>query len=242
LNQWRGELGLPRVKRITEWWSSRFGILCMFPEWYAMPQPDWPGNGMQSDFPLWNHSTNTQLTPEIEAFLKRGSPPVVFTPGSANVHGRPFFEAALHACHTLGQRGIFLTQYSEQIPANLPDSVAHFAYVPLDHLLSRAAAFVHHGGVGSMSQAMFAGIPQVMMPLAHDQFDNAARVRKLGIGDAIPAPRFTGPRLVDALKRLLDSAPVAAKCRAVADRLSCRDGLRRSADAVEQRLAKGAPL
>lgn len=239
LNAWRHELGLPPVRKITRWWNSPFGVLCLFPPWYAKPQPDWPSNVMQTDFPLWNHQSGEPLAGEVEDFLSRGEPPVVFTPGSANLHGRPFFEAAVQACGALGRRAVLLTEFPDQLPHPLPSSVAHFLYVPLDQILPRSAAFVHHGGVGSTSQAMLAGIPQVLMPLAHDQFDNAERIKRLGLGDSIPARRFSGARLTGLLQRLLASPSVAASCRAVAGHLAARDGLRRSAAAVEGRVAQG---
>lgn len=238
LNAWRRELNLPPVKRITDWWNSRYSVLCLFPDWYSQPQPDWPGNILQTDFPLWNHRANEPLGDAVESFLNDGEPPLVFTPGTANLHGKPFFEAAVQACRTLGRRGILLTGFPEQIPHDLPDSVAHFAYVPLDQLLSKSAAFIHHGGIGSASQAMLAGIPQVLMPLAHDQFDNAARIQRLGIGDSIPVPKFSGPRLSKTLKHLLESPTVANACRQVAKPLVDRSGIRRSADAIEARIGR----
>ena len=236
LNPWRKELGLPPIKRIAKWWHSPFGVLCMFPDWFARPQVDWPLNLMQTDFPLWNHQSQEPLAANVESFLRAGSAPIVFTPGTANLHGQRFFEAALQTCQTLRRRGIFLTPFQEQVPAKLPDSIAHFSYVPLDLLLPRSAAFVHHGGIGSMSQAMLAGIPQVLMPLAHDQFDNGARVFKLGVGGFIPAPRFTGQRLTVALSPLLTSAAVAQSCRELAQRLTSRNGLQKSADAILKRV------
>ena len=174
------------------------------------------------------------MSDDVATFLANGSPPIVFTPGSANMHGRKFFEAAVQACGQLNRRAVLLTDFPEQVPTNLPDTVAHFRYVPLDLLLVHASAFVHHGGIGSSSQAMLAGIPQLLMPLAHDQFDNAERIQKLGIGDTIPMRRFTGPRLARVLQRLLESNDVAASCREVASRMTERDGLRRSADAFER--------
>ncbi len=236
LNPWRKELGLPPVSRITRWWHSRFGVLCLFPEWYAPPQVDWPANLMQTDFPLWNHRASQPLSAEVETFLQAGDPPIVFAPGSTNVHAHSFFAAAEEACRRLGRRGILLSEFPEQLPTNLPSSIAHFSYVPLDLLLSRAAAFVHHGGVGSMSQAFLAGIPQALMPMAHDQFDNAARVQRLKLGAALPAGKFTGPRLANVLQPLLASPEVAAACREVAKRVASRDGLQRSAEAIEERL------
>jgi rhamnosyltransferase subunit B len=240
LNAWRQELGLAPVGRIVRWWNSSYGVLCLFPEWYAPPQRDWPAGIMQTDFPLWNRNADAPLSVAVEAFLAAGAPPLVFTPGSTNLHGGPFFAAAIAACHALGRRGILLTEFPDQLPQPLPDAVAHFSYVPLDALLPRTAAFVHHGGIGSTSQAMLAGIPQVLMPLAHDQFDNGMRVKKLRVGDSIPAPRFTGARLTAALRRLLDSTHVAAACRELSQRLAKRDGLTRAADAVERRVAEAA--
>ena len=239
LNEWRRELDLPPVNKIARWWNSQFGVLCMFPDWYAKPQSDWPSNLMQTDFPLWNDRSEEPLPVEVEQFLNDGSPPVVFTPGSANLHGEAFFRAAVQACQTLNRRGILLTEYAESLPAGLPASVAHFPYVPLDRLLSRSAAFVHHGGIGSVSQAMLAGIPQVIMPLAHDQFDNAERIKRLGIGDSLAVQRFTGPRLARVLKPLLDSSAVAHACKQIATRLAGRNGLQLSADAIEKRVAEG---
>lgn len=242
LNAWRKELGLPPVRAITRWWNSRYGVLAMFPEWYAPPQKDWPRPLMQTDFPLWNHQTSDRMPEEVERFLAVGDAPLVFTPGSANVHGQAFFEAAVEACRVLGRRGILLTGFPEQLPKALPASILYVKYVPLDLLLRRSAAFVHHGGIGSASQAMLAGIPQLLMPLAHDQFDNVTRVKKLNLGDGLPATRFTAARLIEQLKHLLASSEVAQACRATAERLRARDGIRRTADAVEQRVQSGREI
>jgi rhamnosyltransferase subunit B len=233
LNAWRAELGLTPMRRTTRWWHSPSGVVCCFPSWYAPPRPDWPAPLVQTDFPLWNPGSKAAIDPEVARFLEAGSPPLVFTPGSANVHGRGFFAAALDACRRLGRRGVLLTGFPEQVPAPLPAHVFHARYVPLDDLLPRAAAFVHHGGIGSTSQAMLAGVPQVIVPLAHDQFDNATRVRRLGLGAGVPSGRLTGARLAEALEPLLASASVAAACRDVALRLAPRDGLCRTADALE---------
>jgi len=239
LNAWRKELGLSPVRAITRWWNSRYGVLAMFPEWYAPPQKDWPRPLMQTDFPLWNHQTSDRMPEEVERFLTAGDAPLVFTPGSANVHGQAFFEAAVEACRVLGRRGILLTGFPEQLPKSLPESILYVKYVPLDLLLPRAAAFVHHGGIGSASQAILAGIPQLLMPLAHDQFDNVTRVKKLNVGDGLPATKFTAVRLIEQLKRLLGSSEVALACRATSARMQERKGLRQAADAVEDRVLLG---
>ena len=238
VNAWRAELGLPPMSRTMQAWNSPDGVVCLFPDWYAPPQRDWPANLIQTDFPLWNDQSAAGLSADVEKFLNGGTAPVVFTPGSANIHGKEFFAAAAGACERLNRRGVLLTEFPEQIPAKLPAGVVHFRYVPLDLLLPRAAAFVHHGGIGSTSQALAAGVPQVVMPLAHDQFDNAARVEKLGVGSSIGVKQFTAARLARSLDSLLASERVAAACHEVAGRFAVRDGLSRAALAVEQRAAQ----
>lgn len=233
LNTWRRELGLPPVDRIARRWHSPHGVLCLFPDWFAPPQTDWPRPLRQVDFPLWNRDSDRPPPDELLRFLDAGDPPIVFTPGSANSFGRSFFQAAVGACAALGRRAILLTGFRDQVPARLPDWCAWFPYVPLDRLLPRAAAFVHHGGIGSTSQAMLAGTPQLLMPLAHDQFDNAARLRRLGLADAVPAPRFTASRAARALDRLLADPQVADACRSISKRLESRAGLSQAADALE---------
>jgi rhamnosyltransferase subunit B len=235
-NAWRAEHGLAPVRNITRYWHSPDGIVCLFPDWFCPRQSDWPTPVAQADFPLWSDGSDRSLPDEVKRFLDAGEPPVVFTPGSANCHGEPFFRAAVDACRQMNWRGILLSEFGEQIPKDLPAGVVHYRYVPLELLLPRAKAFVHHGGVGSTSQAMAAGIPQVIVALAHDQFDNAARVASLNVGGSVGVKRITGPKLAKVLQRLCDDADVLAACRTVAGKLSRRDGLTLAADAAETML------
>jgi UDP:flavonoid glycosyltransferase YjiC (YdhE family) len=69
-----------------------------------------------------------------------------------------------------------------------------------------------------MSQALAAGVPQLIQPMSHDQPDNAERVRRLGVGAELPVKKFQGPRVAETLRALIESPDVAAKCREVAAR------------------------
>jgi rhamnosyltransferase subunit B len=142
----------------------------------------------------------------------------VFTPGSAMMHGQNFFAAGVEACRILGRRGILLTRHSEHVPGNLPDGVIHAPYAPFSQLLPRSAALVHHGGIGSTAQAMACGVPQLMMPMGFDQPDNARRIRRLGVGDALAPKKFKGRAVAGVLGRLIGSAGVAESCKRVAER------------------------
>lgn len=238
INRWRSEHNLPPIRNTMRWWNSPFGVLCMFPQWYAKPQSDWPNRMVQTDFPLWNNRSDQSLDSNVESFLASGTPPIVFTPGSGNIHGRSFFQSAADACVALNRRAILLSEFGEHIPKSLPPGIVHFSYVPLDKLLPRSAAFVHHGGIGSTSQAILAGIPQLLTPLAHDQFDNAHRAKTFAISETIPMSRLNSRKLKSALSSLLTNPSINATCKEYAVRLQSRDGLKRSAVAIEELAAK----
>lgn len=218
LNRFRASVGLAPMKNVFAWWHSPDGVLGLFPEWYAAPQPDWPPHTVVSQFPLWDEAAVTAPQPEVEAFLAAGSPPLVFTPGSGHRLAGAFFQKGIEICTRLDRRGMFLTRFAEQIPANLPASIRHFPFIPLGRLLPRSAAIIHHGGIGTMSQAMQAGIPQLIIPLAHDQPDNAARVTRLSVGAGLDPRRFTAAQAAAQLQTLLTSPQIQAACARVAAR------------------------
>ena len=219
LNVFRAELGLSPVRRaMHSWWNSPQLVLGLFPDWFGPRQPDWPPQVRLTGFPLYDERDVVPLDTSLAAFLDAGPPPLAFTPGSAMRHGRPFFEAALDACRRLGRRGLFLTRFPEQLPGDRPEDVRHSAYAPFSLLLPRVSALVHHGGIGTTAQALAVGTPQLVMPMAYDQFDNAARLRRLGVGLSLPVARFRGPAVAEALQDLLDSAEVSARCREIAGR------------------------
>jgi rhamnosyltransferase subunit B len=112
-----------------------------------------------------------------------------------------------------------VTPFADQLPEKLPPFAMHAAYVPFDLLAPRVAAFVHHGGVGTCAQVLAAGRPQLITPFAHDQFDNAARLARLGVAASVahdaPAAQWSA-----ALSALLRDPATAGACAAMAARMA----------------------
>lgn len=227
-------VGYPRVSRITtEWWHSPQRVIGLFPDWYAAPQPDWPTQTVLTGFPRYDDTAPAESVAETDRFLDDGPPPVVFVPGSANRHTRQFFASAVDANRRRGGRALLLTRYPEALPQPLPDGVKHVDYVPLARLLPRAAALVHHGGIGTAAQGLAAGIPQIVMPMAFDQHDNARRLERLGVGSTIRPSAFRGPRVAAAIDELAGSTEVGARCQARARQLTTDDPITRTCELIE---------
>ena len=197
-------------------------------------QRGWPAQTRLSGFPLYDRWERQRLAPEVVEFLDAGDPPVVFTPGSANRHGGRFFGAAARACRRLGCRGVFVTRFGDQIPARLAAEVRHFARVPFGPLFARSAAVVHHGGIGTSALALAAGIPQLAMPMAYDQHDNAVRLAALGVSRTLSPRRFRGPAVARAIHSLITSRDVAGRCRSVAARVRGARPLDHSLELIEE--------
>jgi rhamnosyltransferase subunit B len=220
LNAFRSELGLAPCRHVMGRWAhSPDLVLGLFEPWFAQPQADWPPNTHLTGFPLFDQARMAEPDADLQRFLAAGDAPLVFVTGSAMREARPFFANAVEVCRLLGKRGVLLTRHASQVPEALPPFMHHALYEPLSTLLPRAAALVSHGGIGTVSQALAAGVPQLVMPYAHDQFDNAQRVMRLGVGTAA-SPRDAPAALARTLEKLLASPVTAASCAHYRDALA----------------------
>lgn len=238
LNRRRRALGLAPVRPLLDWWNSPQCVIGLFPAWFAPPQPDWPPQTVLADFPRFDEAGLESLDPEAEEFLDSGPAPIVFMPGSAMRHGKWFFEASAEACRRLGVRGVLLSRYAEHIPARLPAGVKWFNYLPFSWVLPRAQAVVHHGGIGSLAQALAAGVPQLIVPMAYDQPDNAVRAARLGVARVIRPAAYRAARVSRLLHAIINSPQLASRTRTVAARVQSGPGLAPACEALE-RLALG---
>ena len=211
----------PPKSFLHQWWDSPDGTLLLFPDWFAAPQLDWPQPHLQWDFPLEDLSNPTAPAPDLSTplttFLDQcaANRPIVFTAGSANVQACDFFLTAKAAIENSSLSAVFVTRELDQIPASLPPQIHAVTYTPFSPLLRRAAAFVHHGGIGTLSQGFAAAVPQLIMPMAHDQPDNAARLKQSGAGDFIHPRNFTAERLRKMLLHLTGSPDVSQACKRI---------------------------
>jgi rhamnosyltransferase subunit B len=111
------------------------------------------------------------------------------------------------------------------------------AGVPFNALLPHAAVLVHHGGIGTTAQAIAAGIPQLIVPAAHDQPDNGVFIRRLGIGDFLLPKAYTSANIEQKLSHLM-SPDVKRKCQQRAKELAGRESLEKASLLIEELATK----
>jgi rhamnosyltransferase subunit B len=232
-NRLRQELNLPPIKDVFgKWRHSTQCILGLFPEWYATA-PDWPNVTRLTGFLQFDQTGMKPISPELESFLQGGEPPVVFSFGSAMRTGRVYFEAACQAAELSGFRALLLAKGGEQIPTNLPKNVFHADYAPFSQVFPRASVVVHHGGIGTTAQALSAGVPQLIMPMAFDQPDNAFRLEKLGVARTLLPKDFTGPNIVKKVQELRNTPSYLKQSQTIAERMRQEQPLQATCEIVE---------
>ncbi len=124
------------------------------------------------------------LPPRLSAFLDAGPPPLVVTLGSvAHALGGPDFWAASVALARRAGLRIVCLSGEEVVPEG--GDVCAVPRASHDALFVRAAAILHHGGIGTTGAACLSGRSQLVHPLGADQPDNAARVVRARIGRRI---------------------------------------------------------
>ena len=145
-----------------------------------------------------------------------------------------FWRHAAAAAAALGKRAILLTGMPpSQLPA-LPNGVIAFQYLPYSQVFPRAAAVVHQAGIGTLAQALAAGRPQLIVPVAFDQPDNARRAQNLGAARVLPFKQVTTQALTTQLRRLLQDSRHADRAGELAGVLVAENGPRRAVDEIER--------
>jgi rhamnosyltransferase subunit B len=210
--------------------------LAMFSSVLGRPQPDWPHNTVQTGFVFYDQDGEAAHGP-LQDFLDSGPPPITFTLGSAAVMtpGR-FFEESAAAAHLLGRRALLLM--GRNAPPAAPSKDLFAAdYAPYSRVFSQSACVVHQGGVGTTAQALRAGVPQLVMPYAFDQPDNAARVTRMGAGLCLSKQRYRADKAAKHLNKLLATSSYDGHARDAARRIGSENGASVACDTVEHAMA-----
>ena len=240
LRQLRRELGLPPAG--SPLFAGKYSPhlnLALFSPLLQPPQPDWPAHTLQPGFCFFDEeetgsAASPPLPSAVASFLAAGPPPIVFTLGSAAVQlAGDFYRHSARAAHQLGRRALLLLGPNPP-PPDLPPSVLAWDYLPYGRIFPHAAAVVHQGGIGTTGQALRAGRPMLVVPFAHDQFDNAARVVRLGAARTLARHRYGAASAASALAALLDSPQPAELAAALGARLRPEAGVAAACAALER--------
>ncbi|MEO5858116.1 MAG: nucleotide disphospho-sugar-binding domain-containing protein [Pyrinomonadaceae bacterium] len=212
--------------------------LIMFSRALGTPQPDWPVTAVQTGFCFYDGQSDTgQMPDDLTAFLDAGDPPIVFTLGSAAVMDpRDFFTESVKAAKMLKRRAVLLYGIFGEPPPGLTEDIVAFQYAPYSLLFPRAACVVHQAGVGTTGQVLRAGVPHVIVPFAHDQPDNAARCRRIGVAQVISRDNYNAESAQLTIARVLGDETYSINAAKYAEIVRSEQGSSAAAHEIEKML------
>ncbi|WKG06371.1 glycosyltransferase [Mycolicibacterium sp. HK-90] len=235
----RRQLGLPKAtgsspRRITERGSL---------EVQAYDQVCFPG--LATEWAKWENQRpfvgaltmelTTEADDEVATWIASGPPPIFFSFGSTPVKSPADTLSMIDtACARVGERALVCAGSSDfsQIPDS--DRVKVVDTMNFAAVFPACRALVHHGGMGTMSAGLRAGVPMLVFWTALDQAIWAARVKRLKVGFGRRISAATSESLAADLRTILDPKYVV-RAREVATQMTRpEDSVTSTADFLER--------
>ena len=203
LNEMRksyGLSGLTTSQMVGSFSESHLNI-ATFPGWYGLRASDWPTNLHATGFPEFTQMDHGAQ--EIaDKFIRSYGSPLAFTTGTGIQDATRLFSEGKKICKNLDVPGLFVGKVENRMDYGMKGFL-HLDYVDFKFVLPRCRAIVHHGGIGTLAEAVRAAIPQLVRPLAFDQFDNADRVHRLGLGTFVMPKHFHEKKVTPIIRKLI---------------------------------------
>ncbi|WP_394618908.1 macrolide family glycosyltransferase [Lentzea sp. JNUCC 0626] len=124
----------------------------------------------------------------------------------------------------------------------LPANVIARSFVPQPEVLARAALFVTHGGMNSANEALYAGVPTLVVPQGADQPLVARRMVELGAGLSIRSAEVTEDSVRERARLLLEDPRFLVAAGRMRTAQHSAGGYRRAADELERYLRATSPV
>ncbi len=128
---------------------------------------------------------------------------VTGTTGTVAAWEEAYRRTCIEICRRLDAEGILLGATDASLRAIVPPWFRCERFIPLERLLTNAAALVHHGGIGTSALALYHGVPQLVVPRVFGQPVNAELMRRLGVARVVPPECFNADTAAHHLAGLL---------------------------------------
>ena len=163
----------------------------------------------------------------------RGDGPLVYlgfgSLGAGDIH---LIERMISVFATFPARFIVNVGGFREAYRAVPDNVYLDAWFPQPAVVARCDLFIHHGGNNSFCEALYFGVPSLVMPYCWDGHDNAQRAVEAGVGLRLDRASWTPDELRSTIASLLGDRRMRDRLVANAARMAAASGTARAADAV----------
>lgn len=236
--QVRRQAGLPKRKLYSPFdkdsLRSPTPILCAWSPSILPPSRDWKSNVHVTGYFFFDDDMVYEPPAELLSFLSNGEPPVCVSFGSM-IHrdAERIDEIVRDTLKRSKQRAVILSGWGSVHRTSTSD-VLYLDAVPHDWLLPRCKMLMHHGGAGTTSAGLRAGIPQVVVPFMADQPFWGKRVHAIGVGShPLLVKDISANQLMQAMVES-ESQTVCEQARVVSQFVRKDAGVLRAIDIIEK--------
>ena len=142
---------------------------------------------------------------QVRRWLDQGDEPVVYVSLGSFLSARS--DVLARIAEALRGLDVRVALASGSTPSDslgpLPRSWLVRETLPQVTLLRRAALAVSHGGNNSVTEALTAGVPLLLLPLSTDQFAGAAAIERCGLGEVLDPNQASAAEIRGAAELLL---------------------------------------
>jgi len=234
INTFRSDLGLTPVSNWTSWMGAVKKNIGFWHESFdaAVEAPEWALKVDTVGFPLADVIEYEPLPIDLLDFIRDGEKPLLITGGTGKMIKPNFYQAAIEGVKLLGQRTILVTRHEEFIQGELPDHIRWYKILPLASVYPLVSGVIHHGGIGTITGAMTAAVPQLALAADTDRPDNGMRIKQLGIGDYLPPLQWEPSLIANAMKDIQTNS-VKERCRQLANVMAEHDTMAAACTVIE---------
>lgn len=125
------------------------------------------------------------------------------------------------------------TNVSEASLGQPPPNVVVTPHVPQLDVLQGAQVFLTHGGMNSISESLYYGVPVVVVPQMSEQAMVGQRVEELGAGMCLTKDQTTPEHLRASVNRLLGDGRFRRQAAVLGQSLRTAGGAARAADVIQ---------
>jgi rhamnosyltransferase subunit B len=168
-------------------------------------------------FPL-DHKALFDLPAKTLSFMDRSSSFVVVTGSTSGVSSNAdHLSLAINACVHCGVFVLVVDPGSHLISDDCGDTILTTGMMPLGSVLNRAAAVIHHGGIGTIADALAAACPSLIIADTRERHANGRLVEEMNAGRVISFKESSREDVKVALKSLLVNSELRQSCIVLAE-------------------------
>ncbi|HLF89493.1 MAG TPA: macrolide family glycosyltransferase [Anaerolineales bacterium] len=169
-------------------------------------------------------------------FKRVGDRPLVYiSMGTVNNKNRSLVDFWIHAFAGRDEFVMLTTgnRFKPEDFGSLPENISIHPWLPQIAVLQKASLFINHGGLNSIHDGLYFGVPLLLCPQQEEQTFNASRVVELGAGLMLPKAKLTQENLRATADQLLTDPRFKTNAQRVGETFRAAGGMKKAADEIE---------